>query len=123
MVEWKRLPGGPCGSGTNPTWLLPPRDIKQCIDVMKRKGLKNSTINKKIGSMRSCFDHLVDGLEIVDQKSFSKRSKRLPEQVIDRGHSKRRDSSHFNLVKRRFLCRATGLGLVEVFLLHGRDAH
>ena len=57
------------------------KDIKQCIDVMKGKGLKNSTINKKIGSMRSCFDHLVNGLEIVDQNPFQK-IKRLPEEVI-----------------------------------------
>ena len=79
MVEWKgfledlRLWDKPYLATTT-------KDIKKCIDVMKRKGLKNSTINKKIGSMRSCFEHLVDGLEIIDRNPFEK-IKRLSEHV------------------------------------------
>lgn len=79
QVEWKRFLED-LGLWDKPYLATTTKDIKQCIDVMKGKGLKNSTINKKLGSMKSCFDHLVDGLEIVDHNPFRK-IKRLSEEV------------------------------------------
>ena len=68
-----------------------------------------------------CFEHLVDGLEQLIE-ILSKKIKRLSEQVTIEAIP-REEITRSNIVKRRFLCRATGLRLMEAFYKECAEGH